>query len=94
MLSTVKRKDLWQRLGNVQRAEVLIKAANQLGLTVTSNHGSHFTIRDPRYELDDVRGVINTVYKGVYKQLSHAIFKKMIAHGIAEDDIWKALNML
>lgn len=92
----IKRKDLWQRLSNIKKKEVWMRAASALGLHVTQPKGgsSHYAIRFPGYENWDSKGLISVVYDPVRKDVSEAIFKKLLDKGYDEDEIWKALRKL
>ena len=96
MANKIVRKDLWQQLNNIKKSKVWIMAAQELGLNVTQPKGgsSHYALRFPGYENWDIRGLICNVYDPVRKDISEAIFKKLIEKGYKEDDIWKALKML
>lgn len=92
----IKRKDLWQQLGNIKKKNVWIKAAEELGLNVTQPKGgsSHYALRLPDYENWDIKGHISNVYDPIRKDISEAVFKKLLDKGYSEDDIWRALKML
>jgi len=91
------RKNLWLQLNNIKRPDEWLKCAEKLGLRTTrSTSGtSHCTIRDPNnLDNDDIKSLIATVQKNLYKQANHTIFKNLMRFGIPEDDIWKALGKL
>ena len=92
----IVREDLWNQLVNIQKKEVWIRAASELGLRVTMPKGgsSHVTIRFPGFENWDMKGVVSTVYDPMRKDISEAVFKKLLDKGYNEDDIWKALKLL
>lgn len=92
----IKRRDLWSRLGSIKKKEVWMKAVKRLGLKVTQPKGgsSHYAIRRPHYENWDVKGLVSNVYDPMRKDISEAVFKKLLDIGYHEDDIWKALGML
>ncbi len=92
----IKRKDLWQGIGNIKKKEVWIRAAEKLGLKVTQPKGgsSHYAIRLPGYENWDIKGHISNVYDPIRKDISQIVFKKILDNGYNEDDIWRALKML
>ena len=92
----IRRKDLWQQLGNIKKKEIWIRAAQELDLKVTQPKGgsSHYAIRFPNYENWDIKGLISSVYNPVRKDISEAIFKKLLDNEYKEDSIWKALKML
>jgi hypothetical protein len=91
----IRNKELWKRLATIRKKEVWVEAAVALGLTVTRSAGgtSHIAIRLPGFDREDIRGLINTVYAPMRKDISERIFKNLLDHGYAEDDIWKALRM-
>lgn len=92
----IKRKELWRQLNCIKKKEVWIEAAEKLGLNVTQPKGgsSHYALRLPGYENWDIKGFISNVYDPVRKDISEAVFKKLIANRYNEDDIWRALKML
>ncbi|OHA73668.1 MAG: hypothetical protein A2940_01785 [Candidatus Wildermuthbacteria bacterium RIFCSPLOWO2_01_FULL_48_29] len=92
----IERKALWQQLGNIKKKEDWIRAAGKLGLQVTQPKGgsSHYALRFPGYEKSDMKGFISNVYDPLRKDISEAVFKKLLDNGYSEDDIWKALKML
>jgi len=92
----ITHKDLWKSLDGVTQKN-WESAADRLGLSFSYCYGkgSHAVIRDPQYpDPADIRGLIVTVQKNLYKQANRSIFKKLIDWGISEDDIWKALGYL
>jgi hypothetical protein len=92
----IRRKDLWNRLNNIGQSD-WIKAAERLGLdAVKSLSGtSHtYTIRDPKNSgANSSQGLIATIQIHLYKQANQKIFKRFIACGIPEDDIWRSLGL-
>jgi len=92
----VNHKEFWQKLCNIKKKEVWFKAVKKLGLNITQPKGgsSHYAIRLPHYENWDMKGFICNIYDPVRKDISEAIFKKLLKYGYKEDDIWKALGML
>ncbi|OGZ08720.1 MAG: hypothetical protein A2762_00015 [Candidatus Lloydbacteria bacterium RIFCSPHIGHO2_01_FULL_54_11] len=64
----VKRKDLWDSLGNLRKDDWL-KAGEELGLvsTVPTGGTSHVAIRRPNVPVEDIRGLVVTVYEGMSK---------------------------
>ncbi|KKW11367.1 MAG: hypothetical protein UY50_C0015G0011 [Parcubacteria group bacterium GW2011_GWA2_49_9] len=93
----IKRKQLWVQLNNVKRPQEWMKAAEKLGLSVAASSGgtSHCTIRDPNNQnREDIKSLIATVQKNLYKQANQHIFKQILNFGKSEDDIWRALGML
>ncbi|MBU3942912.1 hypothetical protein KKA24_02925 [Patescibacteria group bacterium] len=95
-MNEIIRKNLWCQLGNVKQKDWL-KAGVKLGLFVSSKlgKGSHAVIRDPNNpNINDINGLISTVQKKLYKEANQTIFKHLMAFGIKEDDIWKALKKL
>lgn len=99
MSNDIANKKLWRQLSNINQSDWL-KAAQKLGLLVIySNSGtSHYTnIRDPKFpdpHKDGVKGLISTITPNCFKQANEKIFKRLLKFGIAEDDIWRALNLL
>lgn len=92
----IKRKELWRGLGNT-RGRDWIHAADELGLNVTQPKGgsSHYAIRLPGFEKEDIKGLISNVHDKMRKDISEKVFKRLIKKGgCAEDDIWRALGML
>ena len=92
----INHKDLWQQLGCIEKKIVWIEAAKKLGLNVTQPKGgsSHYAIRLPNYENWDIKGLIAIVYDPMRKDVNEIVFKKLLAKGCNEDDIWKALGIL
>ncbi len=92
----IRRKKLWQSLGNIKRQIEWLQAAEKLGLTVTGGggKGSHWAIRNGKYPISDIRSLVATVQKGLHKKANEKIFKHLLDEGVSEDDIWKALGML
>lgn len=92
----IKRRDLVASLDRIKNAETWLQVAEKLDLKITRpNSGtSHCTIRKPESASNDPRGVITTVYNGLFKQANIQIFKKLRKYGIAEDTIWVALGFL
>jgi hypothetical protein len=92
----INRKELWPRLKNIKKKDVWIRAARELGLNVTQPKGgsSHFAIRLPRHNNYNIKGLISIVYDPVRKDISEAIFKKLLNFGYPEDDIWRSLKLL
>ncbi|HBB49510.1 TPA: hypothetical protein DEQ22_00075 [Candidatus Nomurabacteria bacterium] len=92
----IKRKELYKTLGKLKTKDWL-KAAENLYLKVTSPSGgtSHcHSIRMPSIPVEDIRGLIATVYDGMSNQVHQKTFKKFLDFGFPEDQIWKALEML
>lgn len=92
----IQRKDLWNQLLKIKKKEVWIKAAEKLGLQVTQPKGgsSHYALRLPGYEIHDIKGHITNVYDPIRKDISEAVFKRLLDKGYKENDIWEALGFL
>ena len=88
----INRKDLYKGLGNITQSdwERACKRLNLLCLTEYGK-GSHFVVWNEKYGIADIRGLITTVQKKLHKAANQRIFKNILAHGIKEDDICKAL---
>ncbi|GEM_PF-1037458 len=93
--SPIKRKELWNSLGNVKKNDWL-KAGEELGLVLTIPTGgtSHVAIRKQSFSVEDIRGLVATVYEGMSKQVNGKVFREFIKAGFEEDEIWKALRKL
>ena len=91
----IQRRELWKRLNNIKQNEWL-KAGKRLDLIASSSSGkgSHGTLRDPKYSPDDIKSLVITIPKNLYKEMNHVIFTQLLDHGFIEDQIWKALKML
>ncbi|MEK7628590.1 MAG: hypothetical protein AAB421_04225 [Patescibacteria group bacterium] len=91
----IERLDLFKGLGNTSLAQ-WCTAVGRLGLPVTHASGgtSHYVVRNPKISRDNPQSVITTLYEGMSHQVKGKVFKKFLAHGISEDEIWKALKML
>lgn len=91
----VKRKDLWNSLGNIRKDDWL-KAGEMLGLVLTRPTGgtSHVAIRRPSVPVEDMRGLVVTVYEGMSKQVNGIVFREFLKAGFKEDQIWRALDKL
>ena len=92
----IKRKQLWGRLGNIKRQRDWLNAAERLGFAINVSAGgtSHTTIRDKKYPVENIRGLVTTIQANLYKQINQHIFKQFMDFGIKEDEIWRALGML
>ncbi len=91
----IKRRDLYQRLNNVSQKDWK-KAYRRLNLDFLEDYGkgSHGVIWDTQYPMENMRGLIATVQKRLFKEANQGIFKNLIIYGVAEDEIWKALKIL
>jgi len=92
----IKRKDLYKTLGKLKTKDWL-KAAENLNLKITSPSGgtSHcYSIRLPAIPVNDIRGLITTLYENMSNQVHQKVFKSFLRFGFKEDEIWKALGML
>ena len=90
-----KNKKLKARLNNIGLKD-WIKVARDHNLFIAhGTRGSHYTtIRDPKNSnRDDVRGVITTITPNCYLQNNIKIFKRFLAYGLEEDEIWKSLGL-
>lgn len=94
--NVIVRKDLWRSLDSIKDRQQWFAAAERLGFDVTASRGgtSHAVIRVKGVPAEDPRGVVATVQAALYKQVNRAIFKNLLARGIAEDDLWRALGLL
>jgi hypothetical protein len=94
----VVRKDLLRRLVNVT-ADDWIKAAKKLGFSITQPKGgsSHYASRNSKYPIEDFKkNFITNIYKGMNKRkdVNPKVFKSLRRHGVEEDAIWKALELI
>lgn len=91
----VKRKDLWNSLGNIRKNDWL-KAGEMLGLVLTIPTGgtSHVAIRKPSVPIEDIRGLVVTVYEGMSKQVNGIVFREFLKAGFEEDQMWRVLGKL
>lgn len=91
----VKRKDLWDSLGNLRKGDWL-KAGEKLELvsTVPTGGTSHVAIRKPGVPTEDIRGLVVTVYDGMSKQVNGKVFREFLKAGFEEDQMWRALGKL
>jgi hypothetical protein len=96
----IKRKALWQQLGNVDLNDWL-RTAKAVGLNVTScgkgtSHGHQ--LRDPKIAETDIRGLVTTLTPNCFKQANQKIFKRVLTYcqknGHDEDDVWRGLGLL
>lgn len=95
MTSQINREDLYKGLGNITQGD-WERACRRLGLLCLTKYGkgSHFVVWNEKYDIADIRGLITTIQKKLHKAANQGIFKKILAYGIKEDDIWRALKML
>ena len=91
----IQRKDLWDSLGNIRKNDWL-KAGETLGLILTAPTGgtSHVAIRKSGVPLEDIRGLVVTVYEGMSKQVNGIVFREFLKAGFDEDRLWRALKKL
>lgn len=91
----IKRKSLWDSLGNLKKKDWL-KAGEALGLVLTAPSGgtSHVAIRKPGVPTEDIRGLVATVYEGMSRQVNGIVFREFLKAGFGEDQVWKALGKL
>ncbi len=80
-------------MGNIKKQDWL-KAGEKLDLVLTVPTGgtSHVAIRKPDIAVEDLRGLVVTVYEGMSKQVNGIVFREFLKHGFEEDEIWKALD--
>mgnify|MGYP001564931469 CR=1 FL=1 len=90
----MKRKNLIQQLNNV-KWDFFISTATDVGFIVTKlSSGSHYAVRKKDIPVEDVRGVITTVFDGMSRQVKIKVVKAFIRAGANEDDIWRGLKLL
>ena len=95
MEERIQRKDLWDKLGNLDDFDSWLTVANVLGCVATRpKSGTHIQIRNPKYPETDIRGLISTINREMSRQTHGKIFKRFLDHGFKEDAIWQALGML
>ncbi|MCG2808822.1 MAG: hypothetical protein L6275_00550 [Candidatus Portnoybacteria bacterium] len=97
MVNTIVRKDLWQRLNNVTSKDWEKAGKRMRGVKVNpaGGKGSHCVFRDvSNLDKTNPNSLITTIIKKTYKQANHTIFKNIMAFGIPEDEIWRALKFL
>ena len=75
-------------------AERLANQGYNLYYSTTGGRGPHGVVRDCDYSPDNIRSLITTVQKDLYKQRNQQIFKQFLDFDVKEDDIWEALGML
>jgi hypothetical protein len=94
---SISRKNLLPQLKRIDKDDWLY-AAERLGLRITqpSSGTSHAAIRNTIYNASDIRSLIATVYSRMNKipSVNQKVFKRFLKHGISEDDLWRALNIL
>lgn len=94
----IQRKELWRRLPNLKKTAIWLRAAKKLGLVVTQSKGgtSHYALRLPNYEQNDIKGLVVVVYAHgtLRKDVNEKIFKAILNKGFTEDQIWEALGFL
>ena len=92
----IKRKELYKTLGKI-KAKDWLQVAKNLNLLITSPSGgtSHcYSIRVPSIPIENINGLIITVYEGMSNQVNQKTFKRFLKFGFTEDQVWKALGML
>ena len=97
MANNIRRKDLFQRLGNIKREEEWLSACKKLGLRICpgSKHSSTVRSSDPKLLNDTGKAsLIAVIPTELHKIMNQKIFKELLKFGVKEDDIWKALNLL
>ena len=94
---SIQRKDLLPALKKIDKKEWMV-AAEKLGLILTQPSGgsSHVAIRDSSFPITDQRGFVTVVYGKMSKIVSvnQKVFKRFLKHGILEEDLWKALQII
>ena len=95
MANDIEHKDLFERLGNIKRAEQWLKVAEETGLRICRGGKHPSTIRNPKMPSDLGRASLITVIPNdLHRVMNQKIFKEIKRFGVPEDDIWKALGML
>ena len=95
MANEIKRKDLFQKLGNIKRVEQWLQVGEKLNLRVCRGSKHPSTIRNPKQREDNGRASLITVIPNdLHRIMNQKIFKEVLRFGIGEDKIWKALGML
>jgi len=95
MTNNIARKDLYKRLGNIKSREEWFKVAETAGLRICRGGKHPYTIRDPRKPNDESKAsLIAVIPNNLHKNMNQHIFKHILAYGVPEDVIWKALGML
>ncbi len=93
MSNNIKRKDLFQRLGNIKKQEHWLKAAEKLGLRICLGSKHPSTVRDPKKTEDNGRGsLISVIPNDLHRIMNQSIFKEFLRFGIPEDELWDALD--
>lgn len=91
----IKRKELWDSLGNLKKNDWLkVGEELELVLTVPTGGTSHVAIRKPSVPVEDIRGLVATVYEGMSRQVNGKVFREFLKAGFEEDQVWKALGKL
>ena len=95
MTNNIVRKNLYKRLGNIKSGEAWLKVAEVAGLRVCRGGKHPYTIRDPDMPNEDGKAsLIAVIPNNLHNKMNQEIFKHILAFGVAEDIIWKALGML
>ena len=95
MTNNIIRKDLYKRLGNIKSRETWLKVAEAAGLRICRGGKHPFTFRDPRMSVDESKAsLIAVIPNYLHNKMNQEIFKHILAFGVEEDVIWKALDML
>ena len=95
MTNNIKRKDLYRRLGNIKSREQWLKVAEVAGLRICRGGKHPNTIRNPRMPDDEGKAsLIAVIPSHLHNKMNQEIFNHLLAFGVTEDVIWKALGML
>jgi len=95
MTNLIVRKNLYGRLGSIKSMGKWLKVAEIAGLRICRGGKHPIIIRDPGMPDDESNAsLIAVLTNNPHKVINQHIFKKILAFGVAEDVIWKALGML
>lgn len=90
----VKRKNFLDQLNNV-KWDYFLSTATDVGFIVTKlSKGSHYAVRKKDVPVEDIRGLVTTIYDGMSRQVKTKVVKAFIKAGADEDVMWKALKIL
>lgn len=97
----IERRDLFNGLDSIKRQSQWLKAAERLGFRKTHGGKHPHVIRDPENQNDaDFRSSVTTIPTNLHRVINQSIFRQFLESpisgrmGIAEDDIWRALDLL
>lgn len=72
-----------------------LSTATDVGFVVTKlSSGSHYAVRKKDIPVEDVRGLVFTVYDGMSRQVKAKAIKAFIKAGADEDAVWRGLKLL